>query len=102
MGGRAGIRNRDAGLARYSLVYGSMGTVVALMFWLYLSAWITFFGAHLAAAVADHTERAADVKTGGSGEPMAVQADGEIVGETPVRIGVLPQALQVIVRLSRA
>lgn len=42
----------DAGLARYSLVYGSLGAVVALMFWLYLSAWITFFGAHLAAAVA--------------------------------------------------
>jgi membrane protein len=40
-----------AGFARYSLVYGSLGTVVALMFWLYLSAWITFFGAHLAAAV---------------------------------------------------
>ena len=43
----------DAGLARYSLVYGSLGTVVALMFWLYLSASITFFGAHLAAAVAN-------------------------------------------------
>jgi membrane protein len=41
----------DAGLARYNLVYGSLGTVVALMFWLYLSAWITFFGAHLAAAI---------------------------------------------------
>jgi membrane protein len=44
----------NAGLARYSLVYGSLGTVVALMFWLYLSALITFLGAHLAAAVAGH------------------------------------------------
>jgi membrane protein len=43
----------DAGLARYSLVYGSLGTVVALMFWLYLSASITFLGAHLTATVAD-------------------------------------------------
>ena len=43
----------DVGLARYSLVYGSLGTVIALMFWLYLSAWIVFFGAHLTAAVAD-------------------------------------------------
>lgn len=44
----------NAGLARYSLVYGSLGTVVALMFWLYLSASITFLGAHLAATVASH------------------------------------------------
>ena len=44
----------DAGLARYSLVYGSLGTVVALMFWLYLSASITFLGAHLTAAVTSH------------------------------------------------
>lgn len=43
----------DAGLARYSLVYGSLGTVVALMFWLYLSASITFLGAHLTAAMAN-------------------------------------------------
>jgi len=42
----------NTGLARYSLVYGSLGTVVALMFWLYLSASITFFGAHLTATVA--------------------------------------------------
>jgi membrane protein len=49
----------DAGLARYSLVYGSLGAVVALMFWLYLSAWITFFGAHLSAAVARHERRKA-------------------------------------------
>jgi membrane protein len=42
----------NAGLARYSLVYGSLGTVIALMFWLYLSALITFLGAHLTAAVA--------------------------------------------------
>jgi membrane protein len=47
----------DAGLARYSLVYGSLGTVIALMFWLYLSAWITFFGAHLTAAIADHQRK---------------------------------------------
>jgi membrane protein len=42
----------SSGLARYSLVYGSLGTVVALMFWLYLSASITFLGAHLTAKVA--------------------------------------------------
>ena len=47
-----GPNDLGAGMARYSLVYGSLGTVVALMFWLYLSASITFLGAHLAATVA--------------------------------------------------
>jgi membrane protein len=49
---RAFVWYLNAGLARYSLVYGSLGTVVALMFWLYLSASITFLGAHLSATVA--------------------------------------------------
>jgi len=40
----------DAGLASYRLVYGSLGTVIALMFWLYLSAWIALLGAHITAA----------------------------------------------------
>lgn len=40
-----------SGLARYQLVYGSLGTVVALMFWIYLSGWIIIFGAHLSAAI---------------------------------------------------
>jgi membrane protein len=41
----------SAGLARYRVVYGSLGTVVALMFWTYLSAWIALFGAHVSAAI---------------------------------------------------
>ncbi len=44
----------SSGLARYELVYGSLGAVVALMLWIYLSSWITLFGAHLSAAVARH------------------------------------------------
>jgi membrane protein len=43
-----------SGLARYRIVYGSLGTVVALMFWIYLSSWIILFGAHLSAAVSRH------------------------------------------------
>jgi membrane protein len=43
-----------SGLARYKLVYGSLGTVVALTFWIYLSSWIIIFGAHLGAAVSRH------------------------------------------------
>lgn len=42
----------SSGLASYELVYGSLGTIVALMFWIYLSSWITLFGAHLSAAIA--------------------------------------------------
>jgi membrane protein len=39
------------GLTRYETVYGSLGAVVALLFWMYLGSWIILFGAHLTAAV---------------------------------------------------
>lgn len=42
----------SSGLARHELVYGSLGAVVALMFWIYLGSWIALFGAHLSAAIA--------------------------------------------------
>ncbi len=45
-----------SGLARYELVYGSLGAIVALMFWIYLSSWIALFGAHLSAAVGHQSE----------------------------------------------
>lgn len=41
----------SAGLADYQVVYGSLGAVVALLFWMYLSSWILLFGAHLTAAI---------------------------------------------------
>jgi membrane protein len=44
----------NSGLARYQLVYGSLGAVVALMLWIYLSILIVLFGAHLSASVAIH------------------------------------------------
>ena len=47
-----------SGLARYRIVYGSLGTVVALLFWIYLSSWIIIFGAHLSAAVSRHARAA--------------------------------------------
>lgn len=40
-----------SGMARYEIVYGSLGAVVALMFYIYLTSWIALFGAHLAAAI---------------------------------------------------
>ena len=41
-----------SGLSRYQIVYGSLGSVVALLFWIYLASWVTLFGAHLSAALA--------------------------------------------------
>lgn len=48
-----------SGLAQYQLVYGSLGAIVALMFWIYLGSWLTFFGAHLGAALARYQESGA-------------------------------------------
>jgi membrane protein len=42
----------SSGWANYDLVYGSLGAIVALMFWVYISSLIVLFGAHLSAAVA--------------------------------------------------
>lgn len=41
----------STGIIKYELVYGSLGTVVALMLWIYIGVLIVLFGAHLAAAV---------------------------------------------------
>jgi membrane protein len=40
-----------ANFANYELVYGSLGGVIALLFWVYLSANILLFGAEIAAEV---------------------------------------------------
>ena len=44
-----------SGLARYQLVYGSLGALIALMLWIYISSIIVLFGAHLSATIAMHT-----------------------------------------------
>jgi len=40
------------GLTNYNLVYGSLGTIVALMFWIYLLNVIVLLGAHLSSSIA--------------------------------------------------
>ena len=45
----------SSGLVQYELVYGSLGAVVALILWIYISGLIILFGAHLSAATARHT-----------------------------------------------
>lgn len=44
-----------SGFARYQLVYGSLGAVIAFMIWLYVTSLIVLYGAHLTAAVAFNT-----------------------------------------------
>ena len=41
-----------SGLSRYLLVYGSLSSIIALLFWTYVSNVIVLFGAHLSAAIA--------------------------------------------------
>lgn len=45
-----------SGFTTFDLAYGSLGAVVVLMLWIYLSSLIVLFGAHLSAAVARHAE----------------------------------------------
>jgi membrane protein len=46
----------SSGLARYKIIYGSLGSLAALMFWIYISSWIIMFGAHLSAAIAQRDQ----------------------------------------------
>lgn len=41
----------SSGLGSYSLVYGSLGAIVALLFLIFIVSLITLFGAHLSAAI---------------------------------------------------
>lgn len=41
----------SSGLSQYQLVYGSLGMIVALLFWIYMTALITLLGAHLTASI---------------------------------------------------
>jgi membrane protein len=44
----------QSGLANYNVLYGSLGTLVALMFWIYLDCLILVFGAYFSAAILNH------------------------------------------------
>jgi membrane protein len=51
----------SSGLSKYRLIYGSLGTVVALLFWIYLTATILLLGAHLTASIQQHIDDKNDV-----------------------------------------
>jgi len=40
-----------SGLTQYEVIYGSLWTVVVLLFWIFLSSWATLYGAHLCVAI---------------------------------------------------
>ncbi len=40
-----------SGLARYEFIYGSLGTLIALMVWIYVTSMLTLFGAYLVASL---------------------------------------------------
>lgn len=42
----------STGLVNFQLIYGSLGTLLAFLTWVYISAFIAIFGAHISSAVA--------------------------------------------------
>ena len=46
-----------SGLARYNLVYGSLGAFAALLLWIYISSYIILYGTHLSAAIAHFQDK---------------------------------------------
>ncbi len=45
------------GFSRYELIYGSLGAVAALLFLIYINAWVALFGAHLCAAIDERDQK---------------------------------------------
>ena len=76
-----------SGLARYNVVYGSLGALVALLSWVYMIAAIILFGAHLAASIAGSAGREdagrrprgiVSSGTNGTGDPIrAIEGEEE-------------------------
>ncbi len=44
----------SGGFTNYEIIYGSLASIMALMFWLYLSSYTLFLGAHLVHAIDTH------------------------------------------------
>lgn len=75
-----------ANFANYNATYGALGTVVVLLMWLYLSAYVVILGAELNAEMEHQTARDT---TKGPERPMGMR-DAEVadtLGEVPPGIG---------------
>lgn len=47
----------SGGFTNYEVIYGSLASIIALLFWLYISSYTLFFGAHLVNAIDTHVKR---------------------------------------------
>lgn len=57
----------QSGLANYNFLYGSLGTLVALMFWIYLNCLILVFGAYFSAAIVNSNNSVVNPKNSAQG-----------------------------------
>jgi membrane protein len=64
----------DSGLARYNIVYGSLGALVALLAWIYILSLVALLGGHLCAAI-DSVRRWRVAEGGGEGARVPPSAD---------------------------
>ena len=58
-----------SGLARYNLIYGSLGAFLALLSWVYIASLIVLAGAHVGAAIAANTRHAIIEEPEGAAQP---------------------------------
>ena len=54
----------NSGLAKYNIVYGSLGALLALLSWVYLVSLTVLYGAHVCAAIAWRTRESGPANTG--------------------------------------
>lgn len=45
----------QSGVVNYQLIYGSLGTILAFLTWVYITAFIVIMGAHISSSIASHT-----------------------------------------------
>ncbi len=83
----------QSGVVRYSVIYGSLGALIALMTWIYMASLITILGAHVASAVAHSTRLSSEIAlseveegadgTEGSPGPDGMECSPASEGEKP-------------------
>lgn len=70
----------------YSLVYGSLGTVVAFMLWIYLSSCIILIGGHISAAYAKFFRSAEEHKQAKDDEAKEIEEEENITDKQSISI----------------
>ena len=70
-----------SGFVRYNLVYGSLGTLLALLSWVYIASLLVLCGAHFAAAIAVETRDAGICDDGTEEDEANTESDAGTEGE---------------------